>query len=77
MTPTMRSYDTIRFNLAYKHTVVLGRLEKQDIWIWEECNVVTNLRSSPYREELAHDRDTADQIDKQARASGKAVVRAG
>jgi hypothetical protein len=55
MTPTMSSYDTIRFNLAYKHTVVLGRLEKQDIWIWEECNVVTNLRSSPYREELAHD----------------------
>jgi hypothetical protein len=77
MTPAMSSFDSTPFNLACGHAVVLGRLEKEDVWICEQCNVVTNLRSSPYREELAHDRDTADQIDKPSQSERQSRVRAG
>jgi len=70
-------FDQKLFSLACGHTVVLGRLDKVETWTCEECGKVTNLRESPFREELAEDRDIADQVDKQARARGEKVVRAG
>jgi hypothetical protein len=37
---------------------------------------MTDLRAEPYRAALERDRNTADQIDKQARGRGETVVRA-
>jgi len=74
---TISMLDGMQFELACGHTVVLGRVEKAETWICEQCGKITNLRASPYREALAHDLDTADQIDKQARQRGETVVRAG
>jgi hypothetical protein len=70
-------FDQILFELACKHQVVLDRLDKGDTWTCEECGKVTDLRVEPYRTELEHDRDTATQIDAQARERGETVVRAG
>jgi hypothetical protein len=69
-------FDRIMFDLACKHTVVLGRLDKAETWTCEECGKVTDLRVDPHRKDLEHDRDTADQIDKQARQRGETIVRA-
>src|SRR5262245_8779354 len=69
-------FDQWPFSLACGHTVVLGRLDKAETWICETCGIITDLRVEPYRKELEDDRDTADQIDKQARQRGETVVRA-
>jgi hypothetical protein len=76
MTETITYFDQILFKLACGHVVVLGRLDGRDTWTCEECRKVTDLRVEPYRTELAHDRDTADQIDKQALQRGERLVRA-
>jgi transcription elongation factor Elf1 len=69
-------FDQWPFSLACGHTVVLGRLDKAETWTCETCGKITDLRVEPYRKELEDDRDTADQIDKQARQRGETVVRA-
>jgi len=58
------------------HSVVLGRLHKADRWTCEECGMVTNLTTGHHRKELERDRDTADQIDKQAMQRGEPITRA-
>jgi transcription elongation factor Elf1 len=73
---TITMFDQLPYNLACGHTVVLCRLDKAETWTCEECGKVTDLRVDPYRKELEHDRDTADQIDKRARERGETVVRA-
>jgi transcription elongation factor Elf1 len=69
-------FDQWPFSLACGHTVVLDRLDKADTWTCKECGKTTDLRVEPYRTELENDRDTANQIDKQARQRGETVVRA-
>jgi len=69
-------FDQMQFKLACGHVVVLGRLDEHDTWTCEECRKSTDLRLEPYRTELAHDRDTADQIDKQTLQRGERVVHA-
>jgi hypothetical protein len=73
---TITHFDQMPFKLACGHSVVLGRLDGRNSGTCEECRKPTNLRNEPYRAELAHDRDTADQIDKQARQRGETLVRA-
>ena len=70
-------FDQMLFNLACGHTVVLGRLDKAETWKCETCGMVTDLRFEPYSDRLAGERDTASDIDKRERASGKTVTRAG
>ena len=72
---TVSRYDDILFELACKHAVVVGRLQNVETWKCEQCGRVTDLRQSPYREQLALDLDACDQIDKQARQRGNAVIR--
>jgi hypothetical protein len=64
-------FDQWPFSLACGHTVVLGRLDKAETWTCETCGKITDLRVEPYRKELEDDRDTADQIDKQADSAAK------
>jgi ribosomal protein L37AE/L43A len=74
--PTITMFDQMLFSLACGHTVVLGRLAAAEVWTCETCGKTTNLNSEPHRSTLEKDRDTADQIDKQARARGETIVRA-
>jgi hypothetical protein len=76
MTETITMFDQILFNLACGHQVVLGRLDGRNSWTCEVCGKATDLRVEPYRAALEGDRDTADQIDKQARERGETIVRA-
>ena len=69
-------FDQSLFDLTCKHQVVLGRLNKAKTWTCETCGTVTDLRIEPYRTTLDRDRDTAPQIDAQARQRGEKVVRA-
>jgi hypothetical protein len=69
-------FDQMQFKLACGYVVALGRLDRHDTWTCEECGKSTDLRLELYCTELAHDRDTADQIDKQALRRGERVVRA-
>jgi hypothetical protein len=55
-------FDQMLFGLACGHQVVLGRLDGLNSWTCEKCGKPTDLRAEPYRKELEHDRDTADQI---------------
>lgn len=73
---TITMFDQIMFNLACGHQVVLGRLNEVGAWTCEQCGNVTDLRVEPYRHALELDRDTADQIDKQARSRGETLRRA-
>jgi hypothetical protein len=72
---TITMFDQIVFNLACTHGVVLGRLEGRDTWTCEECGKSTDLRIEPYRKALEQDRDTAQQLDAQARERGKTRAR--
>jgi hypothetical protein len=76
MKKTITWFDQMPFKLACGHSVVLGRLDKADTWPCQECGNTTDLRVEPYRKSLERDRDTAEQIDKQARQRGETVVRA-
>jgi hypothetical protein len=69
-------FDQILFPLSCGHSVTLWHLSNATTWKCqqEDCGKVTDLR--PHKTLLAHDWDTADQIDKQARDAGKTVVRA-
>lgn len=75
---TITMHDQRYFHLACGHSVVLGRLQNADTWQCEEkgCAVITNLCDEPHKRRLARERDTADELDKQARARGEIVVRA-
>src|SRR5436190_18353418 len=74
---TISQFDQMLFDLACGHQVVLGRLDKADTWTCEICGKVTELGVEPHRTELERDRDTAEQIDKQARERGETIERAG
>jgi hypothetical protein len=67
--------DQMLFQLACRHTVVLGRLEGKKDWICEQCGRRTDLEANPYKAELAKDLDTAEQIDLQVTAKGGTVTR--
>jgi hypothetical protein len=69
-------FDQRWFRLVCDHQVVLGRLDKAVTWTCETCGRITDLRKEPHRSDLAQDRDTASEIDKQARARGQKVTRA-
>jgi hypothetical protein len=70
-TVTITMFDQIEFRLACGHTIVLGRLDKAGTWTCEACGKTTDLRAEPHRTALHLDRETADQIDKQAQARGE------
>jgi len=70
-------FDQMLFALGCGHSVVLGRLDKHVTWSCEVCGKVTDPRAEPHRTRLADERDNADQIDKQAKARGETVTRAG
>ncbi len=57
--------------------VVLGRLARSKTWKCETCGRTTDLSADPYKAELEHDLDTANQIDAQARARGETIERLG
>jgi hypothetical protein len=73
---TTTRFDLMYFKLACGHPVVLGRLDEHNSWKCETCGEATDLRAEPYRTELEHDRDVAEQVDKHARERGEALVRA-
>jgi len=75
---TLSMFDQFLFRLSCGHDVVLGRLDGKDTWRCDEegCGKVTDLRTEPFSTLLAKERDTADQIDKQARQRGETVRRA-
>jgi hypothetical protein len=54
---------------------VLGRLAHSKTWTCETCGKSTDLSADPYKAALAHDLDTANQIDAQARARGEILER--
>jgi hypothetical protein len=74
---TISMLDQMLFNLSCDHTVVLGRLEKQGLWTCETCSRETDLTAEPYKTDLEHDFDTANQIDLQAKQKGETVNRLG
>jgi Fe2+ or Zn2+ uptake regulation protein len=55
--------------------VLLGRLDQAKTWTCEKCGNVTDLHLDHHRKRLEHARNTADQLDKQARQRGDTVVR--
>jgi hypothetical protein len=76
---TASMLDQILFDLSCGHTVVLGRLEHKASWTCEreDCGKKTDLTEGPYKATLAHDLDTASQIDLQEKARGVVVKRLG
>ena len=64
------------FSLACGHQVVLGRLNKADIWSCEDCGKAIDLRIESYRTEFERAWDTANQADKHARQRGQTVIHA-
>jgi hypothetical protein len=74
---TVSMLDQVLFQLACKHTVVLGRLENKANWTCEECGQETDLSSGPFRDLLKRDLDTAHQIDLQEKAKGRTIERLG
>jgi hypothetical protein len=73
-TMMISTLDQILFSLACKHTVVLGRLRGRQDWTCGECQKRTDLNAEPFKAELAHDLDTAEQIDLQEKAKGNTVT---
>jgi hypothetical protein len=73
---TTSMLDQMMFDLSCRHTVVLGRLEKQGLWTCKTCGKKTDLTAEPFKSTLDHDFDTATQIDLQEKAKGEAVTRA-
>jgi hypothetical protein len=74
---TLSMFDQFQFVLACGHAVVLGRLDNAETWTCERCGEVTNLRAEPDRTALERDRDTANQLDAQARERGEIITRVG
>lgn len=74
---TSSMFDQMLFKLACGHQVVVGRLEDKASWICEEhgCGKVADLSAGPIRDRLAHDLDTANQIDLHERAKGATITR--
>jgi transcription elongation factor Elf1 len=75
MKTTISMLDQTLFELSCGHTVVLGRLAHSKTWTCETCGKSTDLSADPYKAALAHDLDTANQIDAQARARGEILER--
>jgi hypothetical protein len=73
---TTSMLDQRLFNLSCGHAVVLGRLEKQKLWTCD-CGKKTDLTQEPYKSDLAHELDTATQMDLQAKQKGETVTRSG
>jgi hypothetical protein len=71
---TITMFDQMQFTLPCGHVVVLGRLHDLQSWTCEECRIVTNLGVEPYASRVAHDRDTAGEIDKQAVKLSRALT---
>jgi hypothetical protein len=60
---TISMLDQMMFNLSCGHEVVLGRMANMESWACEACGNTTDLTAEPFKSRLAHDLDTAMQID--------------
>jgi hypothetical protein len=74
---TTSMLDQILFPLSCRHLVVLGRLEKSEKWVCEDCGKSTDFSCDPYKTPLAEDLNTARQIDLQAKQRGETIRRLG
>ena len=64
-----------RCQCGHIEKIVLSRLDDVTRWTCESCGHSTDVSAEPYRTTIEKLRDTASEIDKQARQRGENIER--